>query len=126
MAAVREHDDRPEVVGGLHGVLQRLGQVCAGHGIIRRVRRRWRAEGGVFHYMRVFEGFRTVALEQFLHVGRACDDMLGGDFNILRFHGAGAVLQNGNLGFFLRGGGDDPFRLEEQEANEAKDCQAPP
>ena len=74
--------------------------------------------------MRVFEGFRTVALEQFLHVGRACDDMLGGDFHILRFHGAGAVLQNGNLGFFLRGGGDEPFRLEEQEADEAKDCQA--
>ena len=74
--------------------------------------------------MRVFQGFRAVALDQLLRVGRAGNDVLGGDFHVLRFHGAGAVLQDGDLGLLLRGGGDDPFRLEEQEADGPQNHQA--
>ena len=55
------------------------------------------------HHVRVFQGFRAVALDQLLRVGRAGNDVLGGDFHVLRFHGAGAVLQDGDLGLLLRG-----------------------
>ena len=102
MAAVREHDDRAEVVGRLHGFLQRFGQIRRCQGVILGIRGRLDAERGIFHYMGFFQGIRAMAFEQFPDIRRAGNDVLGGDFHVLGLHGARTVFQDGDLGLFLR------------------------
>ena len=101
MAAVREHDDRAEIVGRLNGFLQRLGQVRTCQRVIRGIRGGLDAERGILYHMGFFQGIRAVAFEQFPDIGRAGDNVLGSDFHVLGFHGARTVFQDGDLGLFF-------------------------